>query len=96
MFVTLRGEPWLVWRAVDEHGIELDILLQNRRDKTAAKRFLQRVLAGCTAVPKKIVTNQLRSLPAAKAESQSQLRVERRRDGTRTDGVDAGASRRVV
>ncbi|MBC8752495.1 DDE-type integrase/transposase/recombinase, partial [Paraburkholderia podalyriae] len=33
MFVTLRGEPWLLWRAVDEHGIELDILLQKRRDK---------------------------------------------------------------
>lgn len=96
MFVTLRGEPWLLWRAVDEHGIDLDILLQNRRDKTAAKRFFQRVLAGCTAVPKKIVTNQLRSYPAAKAEIQSQLRVERRRDGTRTDGVDADASRRVV
>ncbi|MGF6674389.1 transposase-like protein [Paraburkholderia sp. WSM4174] len=46
MFVTLRGEPWLLWRAVDEHGIELDILLQKRRDKAAAKRFLKRVLAG--------------------------------------------------
>ncbi len=28
MFVTLRGEPYLLWRAVDEHGVELDILLQ--------------------------------------------------------------------
>lgn len=38
MFVTLRGEPYLLWRAVDEHGAELDILLQKRRDKAAAKR----------------------------------------------------------
>ena len=68
MFVTLRGEPWLLWRAVDEHGIELDVLLQKRRDKTAAKRFFKWVLAGGTAVPKKIVTDQLRSYPAAKAE----------------------------
>ncbi|SOF01931.1 hypothetical protein SAMN05446635_10061 [Burkholderia sp. OK233] len=31
MFVTLRGEPYLLWRAVDEHGAELDILLRTHR-----------------------------------------------------------------
>jgi putative transposase len=36
MFVTLRGEPCLLWRAVDQHGAELDILLQKRRGKAAA------------------------------------------------------------
>ncbi|MGF6960575.1 transposase-like protein [Paraburkholderia youngii] len=66
--MTLRGEPWLLWRAVDQHGVELDILLQKRRDKTAAKRFFKRVLAACPEVPGKIVTDQLRSYPAAKAE----------------------------
>jgi putative transposase len=40
VFVTLRGEPYFLWRAVDQHGAELDILLQKRRDKTAAKRIL--------------------------------------------------------
>jgi putative transposase len=67
MFVTLRGEPYLLWRAVDEHGAELDILLQKRRDTAAAKRFFQRVLRS-SPVPHKIVTDQLRSYPAAKAE----------------------------
>jgi putative transposase len=67
MFVTLRGEPYLLWRAVDEHGAELDILLQKRRDKAAAKRFFKRVLRSSPA-PRKIVTDQLRSYPAAKAE----------------------------
>lgn len=66
MFVNLRGEPWLLWRAVDEHGAALDILLQKRRDKAAAKRFFQRVLRSCST-PRKIVTDQLRSYPAAKA-----------------------------
>jgi putative transposase len=47
MNVTLRGETWLLWRVVDQHGIGLDILLQKRRDKTAAKRFFKRVLAAC-------------------------------------------------
>ena len=68
MFVTLRGEPYLLWRAVDQHGAELDILLQKRRDKAAAKRFFKRVLAACPEAPHKIVTDQLRSYPAAKAE----------------------------
>ncbi|MGF6790347.1 hypothetical protein OKW27_004684 [Paraburkholderia sp. 35.1] len=44
MFVTLRGEPYLLWRAVDEHGAELDVQVQKRRDKAAAKRFFRRVL----------------------------------------------------
>lgn len=47
--------------AVDQHGAELDILLQKRRDKAAAKRFFKRVLAACPEVPCKIVTDQLRS-----------------------------------
>ncbi len=68
MFVSLCGEPFVLWRAVDQHGIELGILLQKRRDKTAAKRFFKRVLSASAEVPKKIVTDQLRSYPAAKAE----------------------------
>lgn len=67
MFVTLRGEPYLLWRAVDEHGVELDILLQKRRDKAAAKLFFKRVLRSNPA-PRKIVMDQLRSYPAAKAD----------------------------
>jgi putative transposase len=67
MFVTLRGEPYLLWRAVDEHGAELDVLVQKRRDKAAAKRFFLKVLRS-NPVPRQIVTDQLRSYPAAKAD----------------------------
>jgi putative transposase len=67
MFVTPRGEPYLLWRAVDQHGAELDLLLQKRRDKAAAKRFFKRVLRS-SPMPRKIVTDQLRSCPAAKAD----------------------------
>ena len=67
MFVTLRGEPHLLWRAVDEHGAELDILLQKRCDQAAARRFFKHVLRSCP-VPRKIVTDQLRSCTAAKAD----------------------------
>jgi putative transposase len=67
MFVTLRGEPYLLYRAVDEHGAELDVLMQKRRDKAAAKRFFRRLLR-LHPVPRKIVTDQLRTYPAAKAD----------------------------
>jgi putative transposase len=68
VFVTLRGQPYLLGRAVDQHGAELNILLQKRRDKAAAKRFFKRVLAACPDAPRRFVTDQLRSYPAAKAE----------------------------
>lgn len=64
----MRGEPYLPWRAVDQHGAELDILLQKRRDKAAAKRLLKRVLAACPDTPRRIVTDQLRVHPAVNAE----------------------------
>ncbi|MFM0047221.1 IS6 family transposase [Paraburkholderia sediminicola] len=67
MFVTVRGERDLPWRAVDEHGVELDILPQERRDKAAAKRFFKRVLRS-NPVLREIVTDQLRSYPAAKTD----------------------------
>jgi putative transposase len=51
----------------DEHDAELDVLLQKRLDKAAAKRVFKRVLRS-GPVPRKIVTDQLRSYPAAKAE----------------------------
>ena len=61
VLLTLRGEPYLLLRAVDQHGAELHILLQQLRDKAAAKRLFKRVLASCREVPRKIVTDQLRS-----------------------------------
>ncbi|EIM94775.1 ISRh1 transposase-like protein [Paraburkholderia hospita] len=66
-FVTFRGESYLLRCAVDEHGVELDILLQQRRDRAAAKRFFKRMLRP-NPVPRKIVTDQLRRYPATKAD----------------------------
>jgi putative transposase len=65
--LRLRGEPYLLWRAVDKHAAELDVLVQKRRDKAAAKRFFRRGLR-LNPAPRKIVTDQLRSYPAAKAD----------------------------
>lgn len=64
--MKLRGEPYVLWRAVDEQGTELDVLLQRRRDKAVAMRLFTKVLR-IPCAPK-TVTNQLRSYPAEKTE----------------------------
>lgn len=74
--MTSRSESYLLWRAVDQHGAELDILLQKRRDKAAAKRFFKRELASCAEAPRKIVTDQMRSYPEAKAEIPAMAHVK--------------------
>ena len=58
-----------VWRAVDQEGHSLDILVQRRRDKHAAKRCFRKLLKGLTCVPRVIVTDQLKSYAAATRES---------------------------
>jgi putative transposase len=59
-----RRRHWL-WRAVDQDGMVLDILVQARRDRQAAERFLRRVLQGCGRAPRVIVTDKLASYPPA-------------------------------
>jgi putative transposase len=53
---------------VDQHGVVLDILVQDRRNASAAKRFFKRLLAGLRFKPRRIVTDGLRSYGAAKRE----------------------------
>ena len=55
-------------RAVDQDGYMLDILLQSRRDRKAAKRFFRKLLKGLRYVPRVIVTDKLKSYGAAKRE----------------------------
>src|SRR5450755_1069989 len=44
--LTIRGKKHYLWRAVDQHGNVLDILVQSRRNKKAAKRFFRKLLKG--------------------------------------------------
>ncbi|MEU6523652.1 IS6 family transposase [Streptomyces sp. NPDC046924] len=68
VFVKINGELTYLWRAVDQSGNALDILVQNRRDKAAARRFFRRLLNGIGSVPRVIVTDRLRSYSAAHRE----------------------------
>ncbi len=64
VFLTIGGEKRYLWRAVDQHGHTLDILVTSRRDKRAAKRFLRKLLRDNTK-PRVVVTDKLRSYGAA-------------------------------
>jgi putative transposase len=68
VFVRINGEQKYLWRAVDQDGNVLDILVQNRRDKAAARRFLRRLMKKTRTVPRVIVTDKLRSYSAAHRE----------------------------
>ena len=54
------GEKYILWRAVDSEGYELDIFLQKRRNKKSALRFLKRLL-GAYPATRVIVADKLRS-----------------------------------
>jgi putative transposase len=66
--LTIRGERHYLWRAVDQEGHVLDILVQRRRAKKAAKKFFRKLLRGCQYAPRVIITDQLKSYGAAKRE----------------------------
>src|SRR5258708_31537254 len=66
VFLTIRGERHYLWRAVDQDGNVLDILVQSRRNKHAAKRFFRKLLKGLQYVPRVIIADKLKSYAAAK------------------------------
>ena len=69
VFLSLNGQRPYLWRAVDQDGTVLDILVQRRRDKHAAKKFFRKLLKGCRYAPRVIITDRLKSYGAAKRES---------------------------
>src|SRR6202022_999287 len=68
VFLKIQGKLQYLWRAVDQDGDVLDILLQSRGKKRAAKKFFRKLLKGLQYVPRAIITDKLRSYAAATAE----------------------------
>jgi putative transposase len=68
VFLKINGRVHYLWRAVDQDGDALDILVQRRRDRKAAKKFFRKLLKGLRYVPRVIITDKLKSYSAAKAE----------------------------
>jgi putative transposase len=65
VFVRINGRQHYLWRAVDQDGDVIDILVQPRRDQRAAERFFRRLLRGQGKRPFRIITDKLRSYSAA-------------------------------
>ncbi|HEV2126942.1 MAG TPA: IS6 family transposase [Chloroflexota bacterium] len=63
--LKISGRRYWRWRAVDQDGMVLGILVQQRRNRTTADRFLQQVVDGCSARPRVVVTDKLTSYPPA-------------------------------
>src|SRR5258708_19737269 len=68
VFVEINGAQRYLWRAVDQHGDVLDILVQSRRNAVAAKKFFRRLLKRLRYVPRVIVTDKLASYQVAHRE----------------------------
>ena len=66
--IKIAGEKHWLWRAVDQDGIVLDVLVQSRRDKRAAKRLLRKLLKRQCRAPRVMITDKLASYGAAKQE----------------------------
>src|SRR5215467_12431925 len=66
VFLTMNGKRHYLWRAVDQDDHVLDILVQSRRNKQAAKKFFKKLLKGLQYVPRVIITDKLKSYAAAK------------------------------
>ena len=61
VFIRINGTIHYLWRAVDQHGNVLDILVQSRRNAKAARKFFRKLLKGLRYVPRVLVTDKLAS-----------------------------------
>ena len=68
MIVRINGKRMFMWRAVDSEGEVLDILVQKRRNKAAARKLLRKLLKNQGYMPDQIVTDGLASYRAAMRE----------------------------
>ena len=65
VFLTINGQRQYLWRAVDQHGNVLDILVTSRRDTRATTRFFRKLLKGLEYVPRVLITDKLGSYGVA-------------------------------
>ena len=65
MQLKINGRKHWLWRAVDQDGVVLDILVQGRRNQEAAEAFLRRVIDGTRCQPRVVITDKLASYPPA-------------------------------
>ena len=75
LFVRMQGRTQYLWRAVDEDGDVIDILVQSRRNRRAAVRFFRTLLKTQGRIPRRLITDQLRSYAAGRTVMPSVVHV---------------------
>lgn len=66
VFIRIDGKQYYLWRAVDQDGDVVDILMQKHKDKRAAGRFFKKLMKGQGRSARQIVTDRLPSYGAAR------------------------------
>jgi putative transposase len=79
VFIWINGRLGYLWRAVDQHGNVLDVLVQSHRNAVSAKRFFRKLLKGLRYVPRVLVTDKLGSYQVAHRELMSSVEHRRSR-----------------
>ena len=65
MVISIRGDKYWLWRAVDNEGEVLEFLVQRRRDAQTAKKLMVKLLKKHGFAPSRVVTDRLQSYAAA-------------------------------
>ncbi|MFM0068947.1 IS6 family transposase [Paraburkholderia aspalathi] len=65
LVVLVNGKKHWLWRAVDQHGAVLNVLVQGRRDKHVTKRLIRKLLGKHGRAPRALITCKLKSYAAA-------------------------------
>jgi putative transposase len=97
MAVMIGGRPFWLWRAVDDEGEVLDLLVQRRRDKVATVKLMRKLLKKQGFAPDVLVTDKLRSYGAAKSEMRLCARHEQglRKNNRAENFASSGATTRA-
>src|SRR5258708_33746682 len=105
VYLKINGKRSYLWRAVDQLGNVLDILVQSRRNTHAAKKFFRKLLKGLQYVPGVLITDKLASYAAAKKKIMPDVehrqhkglnnRGERSHQPTRVLSTCAGDARQI-
>jgi putative transposase len=94
VFIKVHGKTHYLWRAVDQDGTVLDILVTSHRDAKAATRFFRKLLTGLRSVPRVLVTDKLASYGVA--HRRLMRSVEHRRSkylNNRAENCEVGSRR---
>jgi len=91
MAITIAGKRYWLWRAVDDEGEVLDILVQSRRDTRAAAKLMRKLIRKLGFAPELLVTDRLRVGAAVRRTSEPDHGLEGPARGWRRRGLRFGA-----